>query len=319
MPRPVRTDTRVDLTLTALCVAASVMFLILPDSARDRTAAALRTTIVAPLAAMQVRAELSRRAFLLHDGAARLADSVSLRSQRLGGVEDENAQLRALLGLAGAVKWGFVPAEVLHGRGVGDDFTVTLSAGASAGVEVLSPVIAPEGVVGVVERADQSLSQAVLWPHAEFRISAMSVDGAAYGIVNSHPGRGAERYYLELRGVTLRSPLKVGSLVVSSGQGGVFPRGIPIGTVVAELKATEGWARSYLLRPAVKFTDISSVMILKPTRAAAGLEGVWEVPASADSATKRLAAVGDSLRKAAAARDSIKRVTVVRDSLKRVP
>jgi len=297
VPRPARTDTRVDLTLTALCVAGSVFCLILPDSSRDRTAAALRTTIVAPLAAMQVRAELSRRAFLAHDGAVRISDSVSLRAQRLSGVEDENAQLRALLGLGAAVKWGFIPAEVLHGRGVGDDFTVTLSAGSRSGVEVLSPVIAPEGLVGVVERADNSLSQAILWPHAEFRVSAMSADGAAYGIVNSHPGRGAERYYLELRGVTLRSPLKVGSLVVSSGSGGVFPRGIPIGTVVAELKATEGWARSYLLRPAVKFTDLSSVMILKPARAAAGLAGVWEIPAAADSATKKIVTVGDSLRK----------------------
>lgn len=297
MPRPSRTDTRVDLTLTALCVAASVLILILPDPARDRTAAALRSTIVAPLAAMQVRAELSRRAFLAHDGAIRISDSVSLRSQRLSGVEDENAQLRALLGLAAAVKWGFIPAEVLHGRGVGDDFTVTLSAGSRSGVAALSPVIAPEGIVGIVERADNSLSQAILWPHDEFRVSAMSEDGAAYGIVNSHPGRGVERYYLEMRGVTLRSPLKVGSLVVSSGQGGVFPRGIPIGTVVAELKATEGWARSYLLRPVVKFTDIASVMILKPARAAAGLDGVWEVPAAADSAVKKIVAAADSLKK----------------------
>ena len=47
----------------------------------------------------------------------------------------------------------------------------------------------------------------------------------------------------------------------------------------------------------VKFTDIASVMILKPARAAAGLEGVWDVPAAADSAVKKIIAAGDSVKK----------------------
>ena len=285
-----------DLGLAALCSVTAFVFLILPTGMRDSAAGVIRSSLVSPLAALQQKSELSRRAFLAHDEAVRVADSVTLRSQRLEGVTQENERLRRLLGLGAAVKWGFVPAEALQGRGLGDEYTVPLSAGRRAGVEPLSPVVAPEGLVGMVERVDAALSLAIIWPHPDFRVSAMAADGSAFGIVTAHLAQGAARYFLELRSVPLRSNLKPGTLVVSSGLGGVYPRGIPIGTVVAELKTTEGWARSYLVRPAVRLPDITSVIILKPERVRAEFENVWELGAATDSATKGVVAAGDSLR-----------------------
>ncbi len=312
MRRPARTDPRVDLVLAAACVIISFVWLILPMNARESAAAALRTTLVVPLASMQAKAELSRRAFLAHDAALRLADSVTLRSQRLTGVEEENERLRKLLGLASALKWGFIPAEALQGRGIGDDFTVTLSAGKNAGVESLSPVVTTEGLVGMVERADNSLALALFWPHPDFRVSAMAADGSAFGIVTGHRGEGASRYFLELHSVPLRSPLKAGTPVVSSGLGGVYPRGIPIGVVVSEMKTAEGFAKSYLVRPMVSLPDISSVFILTPERVRSGVDNVWSTGANADSLRKAIVAAGDSLRpkrdtslKAAPRRDSV--------------
>lgn len=281
--------------LAAACGAAALVCLVLPAATRGNAAAALRGTVVAPLAGLQAKAELSRRAFLAHDDAVRVADSVTLRSQRLMGVEEENVRLRKLLGLATAVKWGFVPAEALQGRGVGDEFTIPLSAGRRAGVEALSPVVVSEGLVGFVERVDEDLSIAVLWPHPDFRVSAMAVDGSAYGIVAAHPGSGAARYLLELRSVPVRSQLKAGALIVSSGLGGVYPKGIPIGTVVSELRTPEGYARSYLLRPVVRLPDVASVLILAPSRVRAGMQNVWQLGTSTDSATKGVVAAGDSL------------------------
>ena len=297
MPRPARTDTRVDVVIAALCAVVSLVIIILPAPVRDRTASTLRATLVAPLAMMQAKAELSRRAFLAHDDAVRVADSVTLRSLRLMGVEQENAQLRALLGLGAAVKWGFVPAEALQGRSIGDDYTVTLSAGKRAGVEALSAVVAPEGLVGMVEHVDQSLSIAILWPHPDFRVSAMAADGNTFGIVQAHLTQGAERSLLELRSVPLRSQLKVGTLIVSSGLGGVFPRGIPIGTVMAELKTAETWARTYLVRPVARLSDVTSVFILSPTRVRAGIESVWDIGTAADSAARHIGIAADSVAK----------------------
>ena len=285
---------------------AALACLILPTNTRGNAAAAIRGSVVAPLAALQRRAELSRRAFLAHDEAVRVADSVTLRSQRLDGVTQENERLRRLLGLGAAIKWGFVPAEALQGRGLGDEFTVTLTAGRRAGVEPLSPVVAPEGLVGMVERVDDGLALAIVWPHPDFRVSAVSADGSTFGIITAHLGPSASRYLLELRSVPLRANLTPGTLVVSSGLGGVYPRGIPIGVVVSELKSAEGWARSYLVRPAVRLPDIASVFILRPDRVRAGLATVWQLGAAADSATKGVVAAGDSLR--AARPDSTRRI-----------
>lgn len=286
MPRGARTDSRTDLLIAAACVLASLTLLILPAGARDRTAGAIRGTVVAPLAAMQQRAALARRSFVAHDSLVTIADSVVRRSQRLDELEAENARLRGILGLGRALRWGFVPAEALVGRGLGDDHTLLLTAGERAGIERLAAVVSADGLVGMIQHVDARTSVAITWPHPEFRVSATSADGSAFGIVSAHPGDGAEGFLLELRGVSFRQKLAVGTLVVSSGLGGVYPRGIPIGTVLEELGPDGGWERTYLLKPAVRPADVTSVLVLRSDRGREGVESVW-TPARDSLAERR--------------------------------
>ena len=276
MPRGARTDTRADTAIAAACVLVALILLVLPDAPRARTAGAIRGTVVAPLVTMQQRASLARRAFASHDSLVLIADSVLRRSQRLDEVTSENARLRALLRLGQSIPWDFVPAEALVGRGMGDDITLLLSAGARAGVQRLSAVVAAEGLVGMVQHVDAHSSVAIVWPNPELRISATSADGAAFGIVTAHAGAGVAGYLLEMRGVSFRSKLPMGALIVSSGLGGVYPRGIPIGTVIEELRGLAGWERSYLLRPAVRPPDVTSVLILRAGSVAES-DSVWRV------------------------------------------
>jgi len=275
MGRRSSAGSQVDIGLAIVCGLAAFVLLCLPVAIRGSAAAAIRESMAAPLVVVQRRAELVRHAYVAHNAALRIIDSVSLRSQLLTGVEDENDRLRGLLQLASAIKWGFIPAEALNTRGVNDVFTIALSAGKSAGVDSLSPIVTTEGLVGMVVKAEDSQSLAIVWPHTDFRVSAMTADGSALGIVTSHHGEGASRYFLELHSVPLRSHLKEGTLVVSSGLGGVYPRGIPVGVVVAELKTVEGFAKTYLLRSVANLADINLVLILTPERVRAGLEGVW--------------------------------------------
>ena len=124
------------------------------------------------------------------------------------------------------------------------------------------------------------MSFAIIWAHPDFRVSAMAADGSAFGIVKPHLSSSPERYLFELNGVQLSASLPTGTPIVSSGVGGVYPRGIPIGTVIGELKTTEGWARTYLVQPAVHPFDVTSVLVLQPKRVVAGVQSVW---AGADS------------------------------------
>jgi len=264
---------------------------------------------------LQERAELSRRAFLEHDAKMEARDSVAMKAMTAVSLESENARLRSIIGLGGRLKWGFVPAEALHGRGVRDETSITLSAGSRAGVARMSPVVAPEGLVGMVESVDPTMSQAQLWTNAEFRVSAMSEDGSAYGIVQAHTGNGVGSYLMEMRGVPFRTSIKPGTMIVSSGLGGVYPRGSPIGRVISEIKTVETWAQTYLIRPAVSPADVYSVMILRPERVTQGVDNVWAVGV-ADSAGRKIVVASDSMTRSAALAEAQARQAAA-DSIRR--
>jgi rod shape-determining protein MreC len=160
------------------------------------------------------------------------------------------------------------------------------------------------------------MSHAMLWTHPDFRVSAMSPDGTAFGIAQAHLTGATGGYLIELRGVPFRATLKPGAQIVSSGWGGVWPRGIPIGTVLQEIKTSEGWARTYLLRPAVNPADVYSVMILRRDRLAKGFDGIWQSAAQVEQAAQRIIVSGDSAAKAAALAEAAARRAVF-DSMAR--
>ncbi|MFL5497764.1 MAG: rod shape-determining protein MreC [Gemmatimonadaceae bacterium] len=316
MQRSLRSNTRFDLIILASCVVLALAARALPNAMRDPVATGMRRSFLAPLVMLQESAERGRQSFLQAEAKQTRIDSLALNSMKAISLEGENDRLRKLIGLASRLRWGFIPAEALHGRGVRDETTVILSAGSRAGVTRLSPVLAPEGLVGVVDQVDPTMSHAMLWTHPDFRVSAMSPDGTAFGIAQAHLSGPTGGYLIELRGVPFRSTLKPGALVVSSGWGGVWPRGIPIGTVLQELKTSEGWARTYLLRPAVNPADVYSVMILTRDRAAKGVDTVWQSAAQVNQAAARMVVSGDSAAKAAALAEAAARRAVV-DSMAR--
>jgi rod shape-determining protein MreC len=323
-----RMSSRIDAGLLTVCVALSLIATVLPAEAREPIASALRRSIIAPLVGLQSGAERWRTAWVSAEQRRIFTDSIALRGVKTQALQLENDQLRKIVGLGTRLEWGFVPAEALHSTEPSEDVvrTMTLTAGSTAGIKRYSPVVAPEGLVGTIQTADPTMSIAILYTNPDFRASAMSADGAAFGIVYPHSSRGAggDAYMLELRGVPTRVNLKPGTVLYTSGLGGTFPRGITIGTVVQEIKTTEVWTRTYLLRPAVTPSRMTTVLVLTAQRVTQGMGNVWGAAINADSSTRRIAAAGDSIAKLAgqleaqarkAALDSMKAATI--DSVKR--
>jgi len=104
------------------------------------------------------------------------------------------------------------------------------------------------------------------WAHPEFRASAIATDGSVVGIAAPHGADGPSVWLLELQGVLYRQQVPAGTVIVTSGLGGVFPRGIPIGAVIGPAGEAKGWGRTYLVRPAVHPAALSHVMILTAPR-----------------------------------------------------
>ena len=317
MARTARLSSRTDVVIFGVCVLLSLFAMVLPDRLREPVASGLRRVLVAPLLQLQMGSERWRAAYLSSERAELARDTLALAAARVPTLEHENERLRKLLGLGSELKWGFIPAAALQGRGRAEDFTVTLSAGSNAGVRERSLVVAPEGVVGLVQTVDPTMSLAILFAHPDFRVSAMSADGSAFGIVQPHVTSSgssrdqtylrSERYLLEMRGVPFRATLKPGAVVYSSGLGGIYPKGIPVGVVLGEVRTTEAWARTYLLRPAVNPAELSAVMILTPQRGAAGLTNIWAGVGPVDSATRSIVLAGDSLARQSAAAEAAAR------------
>ena len=306
MARTARHGSRADTALLIACVLLAFVARVLPANVRDPLASGLRRSVVSPFVAMHAQSELARNAWKTYGTQTAARDSLVLEAGSVHALQAENDRLRKLLGLGSRLRWGFVPAEALHDRARIEEFTLSLTSGSRAGIKPFSPVVAPEGLVGMVQTADPDMALAILWTHPDFRVSAMSADGTAFGIVSAHLGDASERYLLEMRGVPFRNQLAPGTSIVSAGLGGVYPRGIPVGRVLRELTTAEGWARTYLLEPAVLPPNVMSVMVLSPERVTAGTDGVWTV-ANADSASRAIVSAGDSLARATAAAEAASR------------
>jgi rod shape-determining protein MreC len=104
----------------------------------------------------------------------------------------------------------------------------------------------------------------------------MAEDGSVFGIVAPQGTSGPGAWLLELRGVPYRQRIDTGTVIVTSGLGGVYPRGIPLGTVVGIVGEEAGWERTYLVRPAVHPGAVTHLMILTAGRSDAGIGGAFD-------------------------------------------
>ena len=326
MATAARIGGRADAGLLIGCVVLSLIAVALKDEDREPIASALRRSIVAPLVRLQRGAERWRTAWVMSDQRQLVADSVAVRGINTQALRVENEQLRKIIGLGSRLEWGFIPAEAVHSAAPTEEVVtnMTLTAGSLAGVQRFNPVVSSEGLVGVVQTADPTMSVAILYTSTDFRASAMTADGSAFGIVYPHTGRGSSAYMLELRGVPTRMQLRPGMQIFTSGLGGTFPRGIAIGTIIQQLETAEVWTHTYLLRPAVTPSRVTTVLILTAQRVTQGTGNVWGAAVNLDSATRRIVAANDSMARRAAvieaqARqavlDSVKRATI--DSVRR--
>jgi rod shape-determining protein MreC len=281
-----RYGSRADTAVFVVCLVVSLVVLALPEGLRLPIASALRRTVLLPVVTAERQAALSREGRQDVRALRAQRDSLALAAALLPDLRAENAQLRGLLRLRGRLGYGYVGAEVLHQTGLADGMTLLLSVGRGEGVALLAPVVAPAGLVGAVLSVDAHTSVAMAWSHPDFRVSAMVEGGRIFGLVAARPGETAGEV-MELTGIAYRDTLPLGTLVVTSGLGGIFPRGIPIGTVQGRLSETAGWERTYLLKPAVHPAQVSHVMVLALGRSADTLAAAFDtLPAPGDSAVQ---------------------------------
>ena len=257
-----RSFTRRDTVTFLACVALSVVALFSPEQWGQGVSDALRNSVLAPLVWLQARAEEGRTSRARLKAITIQRDSAAYLAQGIPSLMAENERLRGLLSLSRRVSSPYVAAEVMHQAQATDGRTLLIDTGRDELVSEFDPVVAPEGLIGMVLTAGRHSSVVMTWAHPEFRVAAYTVGGNASGVVAPSlyglAGEGA----LEFRGVPYRDSVPAGTLVLSSGLGGVYPKGIPVGTVTGVVREQAGWERVYRLLPAANPGAVAHVMVL---------------------------------------------------------
>jgi rod shape-determining protein MreC len=171
---------------------------------------------------------------------------------------EENRRLRRLLALKAAMPLETLSGEIIAREWGGWVRSLTVNRGRSDHVSRMTAVIAPDGLIGrVVDvRPGASVVQVLIDPAST--VGAHAVRSRTAGIVEGEP-RGTMRFkYMARDG----AGLEVGDLVVTSGSGGLFPRGIPIGRVRAIDDRGSALFHYAQLAPAVDFARIDEVLLI---------------------------------------------------------
>jgi len=256
-----RLASRWDTLAFVACVGLALMARALPEPAQEAVSSGVRRTLLAPFLIVERQTGRLRAAYTQADAFLAERDSAALRAMAATGLEEENRRLRELLVLARRLEPGAVAATVLHQATPTRGLAVVLSKGARDGIRVLAPVVTPGGLLGVVRSVDPRTSVAVLWTHPDFRVSAMTPDGTVFGLVQPRGGD-PNLMTMLLVGVPYRDTIPPGTPLLTAGFGGVYPRGIPIGTVTGMLDEQVGLARSYVVRAAAHPGSAIHVIVL---------------------------------------------------------
>ncbi|HRI71367.1 MAG TPA: rod shape-determining protein MreC [Polyangium sp.] len=183
------------------------------------------------------------------------------RVRKLEELEEENRRLKRLLDLRTSVRTDVISAQVI-GKDTNEFFRiarVTLDKDAR-NIGLNLPVISPDGVVGTTLKVSGDTVDVRLVVDAGSGVDIVVQRTGARGFVR---GTGDESKYLcNVEYVQRTDEIEVGDLLVTSGVGRRFPKGIPVGTVTQVVKRDFGIYQQVFATPAVDFSRIEEVLIV---------------------------------------------------------
>jgi rod shape-determining protein MreC len=168
----------------------------------------------------------------------------------------ENARLRLLLDFKEAQEIETLPARVIAEDASSWFRTVMIDKGREHGVVEGLPVVVAEGVVGRVVRSSPRFARVLLITDASSAIASLLQGNRARGVCR---GQGEQ---LVFDFVLRQEEVKVGDRVVTSGMGGVFPKGLVIGNVKDVDRQEFGLFQAIEVAPSVDFSHLEEVLVL---------------------------------------------------------
>ena len=179
--------------------------------------------------------------------------------QKLQSLEAENLELRELLKSIGNDLESYSEARMIQVETDPFRQQIVLNKGRDSGVEVGQPVIDPQGLVGVVLSTQNDTSRVLLLTDAEFAVPVQSVRSKERAIAMGS-GVGGE---IRLSYVPTTADFVEGDALVTSGIGGGFPAGYPVGVITSIQHDPSTRFSLISASPHVKFGQFRHVLLAK--------------------------------------------------------
>lgn len=175
---------------------------------------------------------------------------------------DENERLRVLTGLIKEnPQFTYDMAEVIA-RSPGEwATTISIDKGSSAGVEKNDLVVTSEGMVGYVSLAAPTYSEVTTLLDTNMMAGALVTRTRETGVAQGDYELMGEGM-LRLSYLSKDSDVVIGDTIQTSGEGGVFPKGVMIGTVERVMIEESGMNNYAVIRPFVDPETVSHVYII---------------------------------------------------------
>jgi len=186
------------------------------------------------------------------------------RLQKLNSLEAENTRLRAMLEARAKVRDKTRVAEIMSVDASPYDHSLVIDIGTQDGVFDGQALVDADGVVGQVIEAGLMTSQAMLISDTDH---ALPVEVNRNGLRTIVVGTGTIDS-LELPFVVNNADIQVGDLLVTSGLGGAFPAGYPVGIVESVTRIPHEPYADVTARPSASLGQVREVLL------------IWSAPAA---------------------------------------
>jgi len=260
------------LALGAVVLVVVLMFS-LPPHVTDRLKLALGSLFLPLLglvgAAQQLPvaaadAALTRRELLQQfENLRRENDQLKVLALQAGAIARENNQLRAALGWQRQAPWKLKLARVVLRDPANWWRSVEIDLGSNDGLVNNLPVLTADGLVGRVSAVGATRSQVVLLGDPNCKVSAL-VENPAHdsGVISA--GSPLDDSLVQLTYLAGGANLKPGQGVITSGLGGIFPKGIPIGQIVDSRSVEFGLYTEARVKLNARLGALEQVWVLLP-------------------------------------------------------
>jgi len=180
----------------------------------------------------------------------------------------ENSRLRRLLDLPAGLEFDLVTAQVIAKDTTNWFKIIMINKGSEARVQRNMPVISTEGLVGRVVEVMPGAAKVQLLTDPVSSVGALLQEQRVTGLVTGDRGQTAIA-----KSLPLMAEVRVGDMVLTSGMGGVFPKGIPIGTVTAIHRKSGALFQEAAIQPSVDFGRLEEVLIIAGERGSGAPRG----------------------------------------------